>query len=465
MGGARDKCYIKVMLQAYRKLSYKIVVLYFLVLFFFLLLYSSKSPSVLHILIQITVCLSFVFLSICLLRYNAKKSTVLNALFIVLLFQVLLFRIFQIYAFENPLGYNPIDALSYHNSAIEYCNSSYSIFKLPKFLSLNNTSIDDAGFSCIVCLIYKIFGSDAGLHILAFLNICVYVGGCSMLYKLSNILTSNADISKFTLLLWGTYTYCVYTASTGLKENFFVFTLIWAILSLYKYLNCRNAYRLVVFLLVSSLSLLFRLPVFFILVATLLISVFLQFKFVSKHIKFWIVILIVSAVIAFPTVLSYIVSARGNMALNQGMLDAINSGENLIVYIGTVVLTSLVGAVPNFISDFEKLNYITLWNFGSFVRIILSGYAFYAVYKIIKYRCKRYYPLLIFVALHIVMLVVTMFSIHDRYQMPQLPFIYLLTSLGVFEVSRSGSNVSKFFNTIYPFGAAIFVVVFNIYKN
>lgn len=453
------------MLNTYRNQSLRIAFLYLLIMSFFLLFFNSKSPSLLHVALQVVTCFSFVFLSWFVLRTNVKKITILNSLFFLLLFQVVLFRGLQIYEFNNPLGYNPMDSSSYHNSAIEFSNTSYSIFELFKFLLSKNTSIDDFGFNIIICFIYKIFGSDLGVHVLVIFNVCVYVCGCSMLYKLSQILTENTDISKFSIVLWGTYTYCVYTASTGLKENFFVFTLIWAILNLYKYLNCRNIYRLVIFLLVSSLSLLFRLPVFFILIATLLMSVFLQFKFVSKHIKFWIVILIVSAVIAYPTVLSYIVSARGNMALNQGMLDAINSGENLIVYIGTVVLTSLVGAVPNFISDFEKLNYITLWNFGSFVRIILSGYAFYAVYKIIKYRCKRYYPLLIFVALHIVMLVVTMFSIHDRYQMPQLPFIYLLTSLGVFEVSRSGSNVSRFFNTIYPFGAAIFVVVFNIYKN
>lgn len=452
------------MFRIYRKLSFELVLLYLLIMFFFLLFYNSSLPSNLHIFIQSIVCFSFLILSTFIMRNNVSKFACLNALFVVLLFLVILFRAFQIHVFDHPLGYNPMDSLYYHNLASEFCSKKHSVFGLREFLLLKQCSIDDSGFIIIACLTYKLFGSDLGIHILVLFNVCVYIAGCSMLYKLSKKITNNIAVSKFSILLWGTFTYSIYTATTGLKENFFAASIIMAMLCLYNFLDHKNIYRLLLFLLASSLSIFFRLPIFYILIVTLMVSVFLQFKFVSKHIRLWMTILIICAIMLYPLAISYIIEERGGMALNQEMLDSIDSGENIYVYMGTAVLTAFVGAVPNFIADVEKLNYITLWNFGTFIKIALSGYFLYAVCNVIRNRDKKFYPLLVFIGLHIVMLIVTMFSIHDRYQMPQLPFVYLLTGLGVLNVSQSQSKTVIYLNKVYLVGTVIFVVLFNIYR-
>lgn len=445
-------------------ISNKVILLYSFSLLIFALFYNHYIPSINHIFLQLFTLTIFAYLNVYSLRQRVSLQRYFIVLFYCIFIEIVCFRIWNIVVYDNPLGYNPIDSIGYDEFARKFSNGNYAIGDVFDYIRKSGESIDDYGFNSIICITYKLFGVDVGIYVLTLLNAIAWLIGCVIIYRLSGILTIQSEGQRYTSLLWGSFSYCIYTAATGLKENFFCCIVIFTMYRLYRYLKHRNLSNFLLFSFGSICCSLFRLALFFIFMATFIFVVALKLKIFNRHLRFWIITGIILSLLLLNGIIEYISGLRGNMALNQGYADAITSGSNFFIYTGINILSAFTGSIPNFIADIEKQNYITIWNFGSFLRFLLSGYSFYAIYYIIKNRIKLFYPLLLFIVLHSVMLIVTMFAIHDRYQMVQLSFVYILSVYGMIKLQYAKKCTKSFYNKIYLLGATFFIILFNIFK-
>lgn len=450
--------------QTFKRHSRSIVFLYLISSLYFILNFNDYSPSINHLFIQYFSICVFAYLCVYSLRHKVSLQRFFITLLCCIIIEIVVFRIWNIVVYKNPLGYNPVDSVGYDEFARIFVEKKHALGDLFYYLKESGESVDDYGFLTIICITYKIFGADVGIFVLTIFNAIAWCLGCYLLYKLTALFNIEKDSRRVIALLWGSFSYCIFTAATGLKENFFCLAIIFTMYRLYKYLLCRKISYLLLFIVGAIACSLFRLALLFIFITTFIFSISLKYRIFSRHLKFWLVIGSIASLLLLPLVISYIAEMRGNMAVNQGYIDAISSGNNLVIYAGINVLSVFTGPIPNFISDLDKLNYITLWNFGTFMRFLLSGYSFYAIYCIIKYKARLYYPLIFFIVLHSIMLVVTMFAIHDRYQMVQIPFVYVLSVYGMIKLTAAKHTTRVFFNRIFLLGATVFIILFNILK-
>ncbi len=447
-----------------RSVSFKIASLYLFTFCFFALTRHTLLPSLTHLSLQMLTMVVFIILYKFSLRRSVCNQQFFYALFFVIFIEIVVFRLWNIIIYNNSLGYNPIDSLGYDSFARNFTAWRYSLFDILDYLNDSSESIDDYGFNSIICITYKLFGSDIGINALVLFNAIACTWGCILLYRLSYLLSKDKYASRYAALLLNSFTYCVYTAATGLKENFFCLIVIYAMYELIRYSTNSRFSSLVLFLFGAFLCLFFRLAVFFIYIVVLAVTLALKHKIFYQHVKLWSIICGCVGIVLLGLVIDMIANTRGAMAVNQNYVDAIKSGKNLFVYTATNIMTVFTGPIPNFIADTEKQNYITLWNFGAFIRFVLSGYLFYSIYMILKKQLRRYYPLIVFIVLHSIMLVVTMFAIQDRYQMIQLPFVLILIAYGINHLRYASKRVKMLFGPIYMICSTLFVILFNTFK-
>lgn len=439
--------------------------MYICLIIFFLVGYHNSVPSINHLFLQSLTVFVFTYLCLYSLRKRIKTTNFFLVIAFCILFEILVFRSWNIIIYNNPLGYNPIDASAYDKFARTFCENKYQIWDVLNYVSSSDESFDDYGFNSIICIVYKIFGVDTGIWALAILNTIAITLGCYYLFKLSKLFKIYKEGNIYIALLLATFSYGIFTAATGLKENFFCCIVIITMFRLYKYNKKNNMSNLILFSLGVLGCSLFRLAILFIFFATFIFLIALKFKIFKNHLIFWILLGIGLSFFLLTLVINYISELRGSMAVNQGYVDAIASGSNIFIYSAINLISVLSGPIPNFICDLEKQNYITLWNFGSFVRLLLSGYLLFGMYQIIKNKLEIFYPLMFFIVMHSIMLVVTMFAIHDRYQIIQLPFVYIICVFGMIRLRYTNKKVKLFYNNIYILGASLFVMLFNIFKN
>lgn len=107
-------------------------------------------------------------------------------------------------------------------------------------------------------------------------------------------------------------------------------------------------------------------------------------------------------------------------------------------------------------------NYITLYSFGTMMKMMLSGFYIYGVIRIIKEKDLFFYPLLIFIFLHSIMLIMTFFTLHDRYQWVQIPFVLLISLYGYNKLNNERRILQQLIFGIYPLLMLLFIIIYNM---
>lgn len=144
----------------------------------------------------------------------------------------------------------------------------------------------------------------------------------------------------------------------------------------------------------------------------------IRFSLIAKNINLWLSFLFVLSYLIFGVIVDFIGGLRGNVSMEtiQMGINAKISENGGIIAKMTNFLAILIGPFPCFVADRMKVNYITLYSFGTMMKMMLSGFYIYGVIRIIKEKDLFFYPLLIFIFLHSIMLIMTFFTLHDRYQ-------------------------------------------------
>ena len=426
-----------------------------------LVLDIKEDPSVCHIGLQLMTSVSAWLLFLWIIKNNVSRGSLLFGLFIYLVSIIIIWRFFNFAVFNHMLGYNPIDAIAYHSYAEHFVLKKESLFNIIESLRTASKSLDDYGFFIIPTIIYSLFGVEFGCHILSLVNALFIIGSCNFLYKLCEIISIDKRDILTICFLFGTLTYAIYTAAAGLKENIMMFFIVGAMYYMYKFLNKKSAVALICTILFSLFLCFFRTAIAAILLTTFIISLFLYLSFVRKKLKFWTILMMGFGMATLSVVTILVADLRGGMAVNQGMVDSVAQGSSLFFQCFNLAAI-LVGPFPNFVSDTEKVNYITLWNFGTLVKMMLSGYFLYGIYFIYKKKMLTYYPILIFFFLHSAMLFVTMFAVHDRYQLPQIPLVFIVSFLGLSKIGYLQRPMVLMMKYCYPLLMVGLIFMYNM---
>lgn len=436
-----------------RKFFGKVAIYY---LFFFALFYftqRSKVPDLSIVIMQMLGMVMIVFFS-----FLYDKQSLSKTMLIIIIYQLICcygLRFFNIEYFENPLGYKPNDAIVYHR------HGSHIEMTLLAFIRyLEHFSLDDYGFNIIIYLTYRLTGDpDTGIQLLVLFNVVAVSISSFYVYKLSNLFFEKGT-AIFATFFWGTELYAVYTSSIGLKENFMVMFIVIAIYYIIRVHKNLLAKDIILAVLFTLPMLLFRTPVFYMLLCTLFYIIGLKLPLVKRHIYFFVLLIAVIAII-------YGYQAIDEIALSQGYnYDFLQEASEKKVKVNGQLtyilnyLASVFGPFPNIVAeDLIKKNYITLYSFSSFCKVFYSFFMVYGIFLAFRKKHFEMMGLSLFWFLDSFMLLFTLFAQHDRYQWPHMPFTIILACYG-FVGWYDNKHILKW-DKLYMIFALLMILIFN----
>ena len=433
------------------------VFLYSCLMVLLTIMQTTKGPTAQIIGLQVIATIAVIAFS----RIYTYKS-IISTCIVVAVFQLLLqfgLRFFYIDYFNNPLGFNPADAFYYDYHADYFKNSSFTVYK--NFLDEHGVYLDDRGMNYVTYFIYHFAGTHVrGLQLAIVVNTLAITLSSYFIYKLGNLYFDN-KVSTFITFVWGTELFAVYTAASGVKENYMVGLLVPAFYFLaksYRYFELKN---IIYFFIFASSALLFRMALFYMLVLSFVVVIFLRFPFIRKYIVFFAITGIIMVCIYYYNVVDTIALERGYdyetlEEIADNRMAAASSGivSQLFNYV-----SGLIGPFPNIVATGPKANYITLYSFSSFCKVMYSFFFLYGAYAAIKYRKYEFMPILTFWLMDTVMLWFTFFSLHDRYQWPHIPIMIVVAALGGIEWRHRSHHIQ--WDKLYFVGAIVLIVVYN----
>ncbi len=432
---------------------------YFVAVFFFGIMQQHKIPSMPLFFMQI----SAIFVVIMFSYIYSKKSigVTCTAVFVFQLFTVVALRMFNYDYFHNPLGFNPMDAEWYDWMATQFVHRSLREFNM--FLDSVDILLDDRGFNYIVLLTYKLAGSPArGVNLLLFFNVIAVTVSSYFMYRLAREFVDEKN-ANFACFVWGTQLYSVYTAAVGLKENFmvcFVVIALYFITKLWREYSLRNV---ILALLFASSALLFRTALFYILIMGFLTVTAVKFPFIRRYIIFFMVLGLVFTLYYLRQAAQEVSEIRGH-AIDQetyetlvaGKMERSGSFSAMVNYI-----SALIGPFPNIVAAGDKANYITLFSFSSFCKTFYAFFFVYSLYLVIKNKVVKFVPLMVFWGLDILMLILTFYTLHDRYHWPHVPIVVLMSVWGGEQWMTKKPKNAKLIYNAYMVALFLILVMFN----
>lgn len=404
----------------------------YLCLFFFYLLFNSANFPPIH--------LAFIQLMMWVLGFILLLSMISTSrfnIFPIFIFQIVcisLLTIININVYNDPLGYDPHDALAYRGFGENYGDKPYSVFFVNLVFQLRN--FDDWGFPSLIWVLYHFFGKS-GWIVLLVLNAIVITIGCERLYKLSLSFVEER-YARLTALFWGVMPFSVCTATGGLKENFFAFIVISVFYYLYSYQSSKNIRNGISLLLYILMLFFLRIATGVAMLACLIVVLMLRINLVRKNFKILTISGIIIVGLFLPIIFNRISSYRGvsyESVSASADKKAENSGGTTVFLMNAV--SGFIGPFPNFVTkDQDKVQYITRYSFSAYFKMLISFFFLYSIWIIIRYSDFKLIPILLFVLMNILMVVFTFFALNMRFHWPQMPLFFLLSAWGYSDIIK-----------------------------
>jgi len=401
----------------------------------------------------------------CLLGYiickNNIKLSVGGCVFSIFAFQLMCISLTAVINWEfynDILGFNPQDALFYRECGEDFGDKSYILFFV--WLYAIFPTIDDWGFPTIVWSLYHVFGG-LGSVMLLLLNALAVAWGSYRLYGLSQYFVSKQQ-AKLIASIWGIMPYSVVVAAGGTKENFFGLIVIVFFYYLYRLYYHGGAGNILMVVLSAFGIFLFRLANGYAAIICILIISLIKKRFVLAHFKGLVVFGVIVSVIVFPLVLSLLIEQRG---FDSDIFSSGNAAkaEEVGGTIGFVVnfISSLIGPIPCMISsDVDKLQHLTRYSFVPFIKILTSFFFYYALLSVYKRKRVIFMPLIIFVIINILMITVSFFGLHVKFQWPHMPIFILITFWGYMEYCKNHVKIAYY--RIYIVAVMSLIFLYNV---
>ncbi len=415
----------------------------------------SNLPPMYNLLIGLYIWSLSFFLSVYFFHKSIYNTTI--GIFIYQCLSILLITAINIEFYNEPYGYNPIDALSYRYYGEAYGGKDFFSYVVAFFFT---NDLDDFGYSTLVWFCYHLF-DKFGAWIILILNAFVIAVSSKRLYEIS-ILYIDRGYSKLVMMIWGFSAFATTTACEGLKENFMVFTIISFFYYLSRFQIKKTLFGIFPILLYIGLVFCFRLATGYAALLCFLIYIFLNCTKVKNNIRVITWLGLAIAIVAFPSVMQVLIQQRGlgEDTFSSQSAEQAESIGGMIGYIINVV-SSLIGPFPCFISsDSEKLNYLTRYSLTPFFKMILSYFFYYGLLEIYKKKVVQMYPMAIFVLINILMIIIAFFGLHVRYQWIHMPLFIMISIWGYNQYCLKQGNTMLFF--VYGFMCIILIMFYNI---
>lgn len=357
------------------------------------------------------------------------KSISLNRIYIVILiYQIILVGVlFQFFLFEynDPHGFNPMDAAYYHELALKLKDLNFqdAVFYLNERLDLG-----DFGYPFVLQTIYRISGSSP-IIVAKFFNIFFHILTCFYLVKISDYLFSDSSLKKILLIFYGLNPATVFFITSGLKEPLFALVVVLGF-----YFSIKAYYhnsKLNFLLAIGAILLtgLFRsaYPVFIILsfVAFTLWNPRGKYKRIKQ-----IGLLTIGAV-AMLGAYSFVqaeLSQKMNYDFASITEHRLGRQPGKLDYI-VMLVGGVIGPFPSF--NYNQANQLgLLQTAGNFIKIIFSYFFIVGVYLAMKNKFRMLYVGVIFIFINVLVLVSLAAALDYRFLYPFMPLYFLILAFG-----------------------------------
>ncbi|MGC6433454.1 MAG: hypothetical protein ACON4M_04605 [Crocinitomicaceae bacterium] len=357
---------------------------------------------------------------------------------------------FNIIYFNNPLGYNPIDAEFYNEIGIKISKLNFE--EMITFIS-NNLRIGDFGFPFFLWFAY--YDGLDGILIVKFLNILIHLISSIYVFKLSKFFFSDYKLQKLTLSFFAINPLVIYYASSGLKEILFSFFIISGIYYLYR----GNIKNYIIGIILISLTGFFRVYIPFLILLSMGIFIFFKQKGKIGHLKKVIIILIFTTI--FFGVFSLLKTELiGKMNTNADYILEYRLGrkpsiiDRFLLFVG-----GLFGPFPSFQYDKGHIANL-LESIGNFIKIYVSGYFSIGIFYVIRNKMVSYYPIIFIYVFNILLLSILGLSLDPRFSFI-FHFIYFtLVILGYYK-TENNFKLRKY-NLVHTISILLLVVLYNL---
>ncbi|MCD1653161.1 hypothetical protein K7J14_00350 [Treponema zuelzerae] len=333
------------------------------------------------------------------------------------------------YCVQNILGYDANDSLFYYNIAVK--NRNNTILGLINDLKSykRTSSFSDWGYPIIQHFFFSIrkISNEFAFFLLCVTAALFHSFSSVLIYKISKHYTSN-ELSQIISAFWGVNAASVYFNVSGLKETYFVFFVLLSIYSLLNLQFYRFNFKNTLLFIFSTIILFF----FRIYIALFVLFVFLLlFCFRKLFYKYFSILLISSFIIAF-TGLSLFYRFLPELAYVEGVRNAQLSksfGTNIFISNIMNFIFAWISPIPAFSYSNKAVNLLVA-SYSS-IKIFISFSAIYYIFFSLQRKNYKYYSLIAFYSLNVLLLIISGVSLDFRFGYPTSFVAFVLGVIGL----------------------------------
>ncbi len=391
-----------------------------------ILLYLLFVPSSIYAKEQtfIFICsfISFVLFSVAILESFRREESFFTkrhlafSVFLISLVQVLIFSLLSFSIDGDLFLFSKADAIVYYNNSIKM--SEVSFWESINYC-IKNYLFDDWGAFIWFSVLFRISKS---LLFVKLIHVIIGVGSSLLLFDIGYYFMPRryAYMASLTFFI-ASFTAAFHTVF--LKESIFIFLVIAAFHTFYRFLHKRNTLYLIMAFFLSATIAFFRLPVAIILFGAFVITLILMY---TKGI-----ITIVLGFIFFTILITSSYTAiTYERYLRAGDVDLIIERKEELAMGGGIVkhaadpLAALIGPFPSI--AVKKISNTSLNAAGLFYRLLLAVPFFLGTYYVFRYRQQKLYPLIIFFLFNAVGVAISVKGLEFRLTYPHLSMAYVV---------------------------------------
>lgn len=400
---------------------------YFLILF----ILSYLNYSYIQDNFQIYLFNAFFFLayySILVICYNWPIRRVRHLVFVVLIYNLVFVSILTQLFFShhgNYFSFNAIDSIYYHELASSYLNLPFFDSVIALF---QEVPIDDFGFPFFLSIAYRIFDNPLAAR---YLMIVITVANSVLIFKNGNYFLTRR-FSFLAALIVTISQMTVLYESNGLKELFMMHILLFSFYFFNVFQERRKIRHLIYSILISLILLFFRIPLAFLFLLSISLTMIFVNKFNHGYKLFLYIIIAVTSLILylyFQVEVYRFLDISSETALLR-VSESVKQ-EGLFVQVVSI-LTGLIGPFPTLMPISEKLD-VSLISGGLVLRVFLAIHIVIGVFYVITKRMVYLFPFVVFIVVTIVSLISISEVFEYRFHLPHYPFLILT---GLFAVQN-----------------------------
>lgn len=414
-----------------------------------LLFFSKLLPLIWWLFGIVEVLLFFYYSNVLTKRWeNISPKLFVKKLFVVALLLRLFWVLFSFVFYQQmngtPFEFGAADAKGYHELAIWLGKSESLGEAWQRLVEFQRGGVSDTGYAFYLINLYRVFGE--GLLLPRLIKAILGAVMCIHIYRLA---TRNfgEEVGRMAAIFCMLMPNLIYYAGMHLKEAEMVFLTVWFVERADNLLRNKN-YTFITILppLVLAVSLFFFRTV---LGATALFAILTALLFSSGKVVSWAKRLIVG--IWVLAAIAYFVGGRianeveevwqGRLSNQETSLEWRSNregGNELARLASSAIFIPTIFALPfpTMINTPGQENQ-QLIHGGNFVKNIMSFFALFALYFILKNKSWRQYTFVgSFMLGYLLVIALSAFAHSERFHQPAIPFILMFAAYGVSKISN-----------------------------